>query len=301
MYKQPFIALKELASAEQSCFTAISPFITYAGIEFLHKALESGVVLTIITNLSADNVKCGVTSASSLAYFSDQREIKIYHCSNLHAKIYQSSQSSLQGSFNLTGAGLSLPGITSPNIEVFSAVENNNYIQSLVSSIKEASILVSRNTLNSMVEIEGSEETIPSAGLVTDDICLWHPSYPTPKRLFSIYANKSSIPSAEAEADFNQIHILPNLCRSEFNQAVQISFLQSSHLRELVESQVFDRDFHSSWYKKYSERFLLSLNAEDSFIVLYRWITAFFDDYLRRSNHFLEKNSKQSIKGEKTS
>ena len=288
MYNQPFIALEQLASAETSCFLAISPFITYTGIEYLHKCLKDDVTLTVIADLSADNVNCGVTSASALSYFSDHREINVYHCGSLHAKIYRSSVSCLQGSFNLTGKGLALPGITSPNIEIFSVVENNDYVESLVRHIKESSVPVSRISLNSMAEVEASEKIMLSAGLAVDGINLWHPSYPTPRRLFSIYSNNSIIPLAQA--DFSQIRLPPGLSRSEFNQAVRISFLQFSHLRELVENQVFNSDAHSSWYEKYSEKFSCSLDAIDSYNVLYRWLTTFFDDYLRRESYFLEKS-----------
>lgn len=102
------LKFKDLLNAAKKEILISSPFINDAGVDFLLNSSSKNCMITILTNLSSDNILKNTTNPSAIAkIFNGFKDVRISSLRNLHAKIYIADNTkAIITSANLTNGGI---------------------------------------------------------------------------------------------------------------------------------------------------------------------------------------------------
>ena len=121
---------KDFLSAARKEIMISSPFINSRGVDFLLEVGSKDCAVTVLTNLSCNNVAKGVTDPGSVAsIFNKFKGVRVSSVENLHAKVYIiDGTKAIVTSANLTNGGIYSNleyGVLFNNVDIVQAIHND--------------------------------------------------------------------------------------------------------------------------------------------------------------------------------
>lgn len=284
--------LKLVSSAEERV-VLVAPFIKAESLRLILDAIPNpGPQIDCVTRWQPEDIVDGVCDLEIFELVAERANARLWKHPNLHAKFFRSDESCLIGSANLTGRALGwrLPtnlellvdlDVSLPGLQAWEA--------SLLSNCIPVTVELRDQVAKDAEELAGRRPRLLSMEVEHDDdpSFRWMPLCPSPERLFKVYSGElddtKMVRSAFefAKRDLRSLGPPKGYSEENFLKHVAHRLRKLEVIQKVVDasnaglSDVQATDLISDYIDPSS-----TIDADDAWKVLKRWMVHFFpDDY----------------------